>query len=118
MIELTPVALDISNHPKSKRHLASSIFCQLNHKLKAGPLRAQQCPGDQGQTSNGGARRGERLERLAILDNTISSAAPNSVSVSDCPYYSLNPFTFSSQKTANPRMSSSERKLLGTDMSS
>ena len=115
MIELTPVALDISNHPKSKRHLASSIFCQLNHKLKAGPLRAQQCPGDQEQTSDGGARRGERL---AILDNTISSAAPNSVSVSDCPCYSFNPFTFSSQKMANLRMSSSERKLLGTDMSS
>ena len=97
MIELTPVALDISIHPKSKRHLASSIFCQLNHKLKAGPVRAQE------QTSDGGARR----ERLAILDNNISSAAPNSVSVSDCPsYYSFNPLTFSSQKMANLRMSS------------
>ena len=88
MIELTPVAFDISrSHSKSKKNLASSIFCQINHKLKAGPMRAQypvsgpmraQYPGSgpmegpEDQVTGGGAS----------LDNIAPSQTLNSVSVS------------------------------------
>ena len=81
MIELTPVAFDISrSHSKSKRNLASSIFCQINHKLKAGPMRAQYpvsgpmaMEGPEEQITEGGAS----------LDNIASSPALNTVSVSE-----------------------------------
>ena len=98
MIELTPVAIDISkSHPKAKRNLASSIFCQINHKLKAGPIRAQlPATGPMGG-QDGGARR---AERPAILDNTVTSAAPNSVSVSDCHFYSISTHSFSALKNS------------------
>ena len=78
MIELTPVAFDISrSHSKSKRNLASSIFCQINHKLKAGPMRAQYpvsgpMESSEDQVTEGGAS----------LDNIAPSQTLNSVSVS------------------------------------
>ena len=78
MIELTPVAFDISrSHSKSKKNLASSIFCQINHKLKAGPMRAQYpgsgpMEGPEDQVTGGGAS----------LDNIAPSQTLNSVSVS------------------------------------
>ena len=76
MIELTPVAFDISrSHSKSKRNLASSIFCQINHKLKAGPIRAQY--------PVSGPMAMEITEGGASLDNIAPSPAINTVSVSD-----------------------------------
>lgn len=82
MIELTPVAFDISRtHSKSKRNLASSIFCQINHKLKAGPMRAQY--------PVSGPMEIERREEEQItgggasLDNIAPSPALNSVSVTE-----------------------------------
>ena len=76
MIELTPVAFDISrSHSKSKRNLASSIFCQINHKLKAGPMRAQY--------PVSGPMAMEITEGGASLDNIAPSPALNTVSVSD-----------------------------------
>ena len=81
MIELTPVAFDISRgHSKSKRKLASSIFCEINHKLRPGPIRAQY-PGSgpmggQEELGPGGGAK-------PVLDTIAPSPALNSVSVSD-----------------------------------
>ena len=85
MIELTPVAFDISrSHSRSKRNLAGSIFCQINHKLRTGPIRAQY-PGS-------GPMGGQEEQGTGGGDTIAPSPALSSVSISNITHIQLYGF--------------------------